>query len=79
MKIRWFPPSWIEISYKKSILYIDPAYLKTYYKNHPTKIEYSTWPDEIDGLPEELPIANIILMTQHCWAYRRQRRGQWKE
>jgi hypothetical protein len=53
MKIRWFPPSRIRIGYKNSILYLDPTYLKPYYKNHPSKIRYNTWPDEIGGLPEE--------------------------
>lgn len=70
IRIKWFPPSWVQITHNNSVLYIDPAYLKTYYKKHPTKIEYSTWPDEIDGLPEELPIADGILLTHghkdHC-------------
>lgn len=68
--IRWFPPSWVQIQNAKSVLYIDPAYLKKYYTNHPSKIEYSTWPDDIDGLPEQLPVADIILLTHehkdHC-------------
>jgi L-ascorbate metabolism protein UlaG (beta-lactamase superfamily) len=70
VKIRWFPPAWVQIVHDKSILYIDPAYLMSYYKKHPTKIEYSRWPDEIDGLPEELPAGNVILLTHehkdHC-------------
>ena len=68
--IRWFPPSWIQIKNTNSVLYVDPAYLKKYYSNHSTKIEYSTWPDEVDGLPDELPKADIILLTHrhkdHC-------------
>jgi L-ascorbate metabolism protein UlaG (beta-lactamase superfamily) len=70
IEIKWFPPAWVQIRYKDSILYIDPAYLMSYYKKHPAKIEYSKWPDEIDGLPEVLPAANIILLTHqhkdHC-------------
>lgn len=70
LEIKWFPPSWVQIKFNDSILYIDPAYLKTYYQNHPSKIEYSSWPDEIDGLPEKLHLAEIILLTHehkdHC-------------
>ncbi len=52
--IKWFPPSWIQIKTKALIIYIDPAYLRTYYTKHPHKIEFSKWPDPIDGLPEKL-------------------------
>lgn len=65
ISIKWFPPSWCQISTQGKIIYIDPAYLKTYYKNHPKKIEFSTWPDPIDGLPEELEKADLILVTHH--------------
>ena len=45
---------------------LDPAYLKKYYTNYPKKIEFSTWPDPIDGLPEkDLERADIILVTHH--------------
>jgi len=36
------------------IIYIDRAYLRTYFTNYPKKIEFSKWPDPIDGLPENL-------------------------
>jgi L-ascorbate metabolism protein UlaG (beta-lactamase superfamily) len=66
IKIKWFPPSWFQIKTKYKILYIDPAYLKTNFTNYPKKIEFSTWPDPIDGLPEkDLEIADIILVTHH--------------
>jgi len=52
--IKWFPPSWIQIKTKALIIYIDPVYLRTYYTKHPHKIEFSKWPDPIDGLPEKL-------------------------
>ena len=68
--IKWFPPSWFQIKNKDRIIYIDPAYLRTYFKDYPKKIEFSRWPDPIDGLPEELEKANIILVTHdhadHC-------------
>lgn len=68
--IKWFPPSWIQIKVRHQIIYIDPAYLRTYYTKHPKKIEFSKWPDPIDGLPEELERGDIILFTHdhadHC-------------
>ncbi|MGD2271900.1 MAG: MBL fold metallo-hydrolase [Desulfobacterales bacterium] len=63
--IKWFPPSWLQIKAGSKIIYIDPAYLRTYFKNHPNKIDFSKWPDPIDGLPEDLARADIILLTHH--------------
>ena len=54
--IKWFPPSWFQLKSKDMIIYIDPAYLGTYY-------EFSKWPDPIDGLPEKLETADVILIT----------------
>jgi len=66
ISLKWFPPSWFQIKTGDKIIYIDPAYLKTYFKNYPQKIEFSTWPDPIDGLPEkDLPKADLILITHH--------------
>ena len=68
--IKWFPPSWIQIKVDSKIIYIDPAYLRTYFTKYPKKIEFSKWPDPIDGLPEDLEKADIILITHdhadHC-------------
>lgn len=68
--IKWFPPSWVQIKAGKKIIYIDPAYLRTYFTKHPQKIEFSKWPDPIDGLPEKLVKADMILLTHdhadHC-------------
>jgi L-ascorbate metabolism protein UlaG (beta-lactamase superfamily) len=61
--IKWFPPSWFQIKTKNLIVYIDPAYLRSYYTNYPKKIEFSKWPDPIDGLPEKLDKADVILIT----------------
>ena len=63
--IKWFPPAWFQISTKDKNIYVDPAYLRTYFTNYPKKIEFSRWPDPIDGLPEELEKADIILFTHH--------------
>lgn len=70
IRIQWFPPSWFQIKAKDTIIYIDPSYMRTYYTKYPKKIEFSTWPDPIDGLPEELDKADVILVTHdhkdHC-------------
>jgi L-ascorbate metabolism protein UlaG (beta-lactamase superfamily) len=70
ISLKCFPPSWIQIKTEDSIIYIDPAYLRTYFTKHPHKIEFSKWPDPIDGLPEKLEKADIILITHdhadHC-------------
>lgn len=63
--IKWFPPSWLQIKGEGLILYIDPAYLRTYFADYAQRIEFSKWPDPIDGLPEELEPADIILVTHH--------------
>jgi L-ascorbate metabolism protein UlaG (beta-lactamase superfamily) len=65
ISIKWFPPSWIQISTQKKLIYVDPSYLKTYFKDYPKRIEFSSWPDPIDGLPEELEKADLILVTHH--------------
>lgn len=65
ISIKWFPPSWFQIKTGNHITYIDPAYLRTYFTHYPKRIEYSKWPDPIDGLPEELEQADIILITHH--------------
>jgi len=43
--IKWFPPSRIQIKTEDTIIYIDPAYLRTYFTKHPHKIEFSKWLD----------------------------------
>jgi len=56
--IKWFPNSWFQIKTQSQMLYIDPAYLRTYFTKYPKRIEFSRWPDPIDGLPEELEKAD---------------------
>ncbi len=64
--IKWFPPSWIQIKTSDELIYIDPAYLKKYYAGFSNKVEFSTWPDAIDGLPDkDLEKADVILVTHH--------------
>ena len=65
ISIKWFPPSWIQISAHNKLIFIDPAYLKTYFKDYPKRIDFSSWPDPIDGLPEELEKADLVLVTHH--------------
>ncbi len=70
ISIKWFPPSWLQIKSSDIIIYVDPAYLRTYFSKYPKKIEFSKWPEPIDGLPEDLKKADIILITHdhadHC-------------
>ncbi len=63
--LRWFPNSWIQIKTKGLVIYVDPAYLTTYFAGYPKRIEFSKWPDPIDGLPEMLEPADYILITHH--------------
>lgn len=64
--IKWFPPSWCQIKSRGRVVYIDPAYLKTHFTHYPKKIDYTRWPDPIDGLPEaDLEKADLILVTHH--------------
>ena len=63
VSLKWFPPSWIQIKADGKIIYIDPAYLRSYYLKHPKKIEFTKWPQPIDGLPEKLEKADLILIT----------------
>lgn len=70
VEVKWFPPAWVQIKSEKSVIYIDPSYINTYYENHPSKIVLSKRPDETDGLPEKLEMADLILLTHehrdHC-------------
>lgn len=63
--IKWFPPSWVVIRVERQIIHIDPAYLRTNFSHYPKHIEFTKWSDPIDGLPEELEKADIILVTHH--------------
>lgn len=65
VSIKWFPPSWFQIKTKDKTIYIDPAWMRMYYTKYPKKIEFSKWPDPIDGLPEELEKADVIILTHH--------------
>jgi L-ascorbate metabolism protein UlaG (beta-lactamase superfamily) len=65
ISLKWFPPSWIQVNAGETIIYIDPAYLRTNFMNYPKRIEFSKWPDPIDGLPEKLEKGDVILVTHH--------------
>jgi L-ascorbate metabolism protein UlaG (beta-lactamase superfamily) len=69
-QVRWFPPSWLQLKNRGRIIYVDPAYLRTHFTKYPKRIEFARWPDPIDGLPEELEQADIILVSHshkdHC-------------
>jgi len=65
--IRWFLPAWLQIrAGMNEIIYVDPSYLKRYYKNYTKKVEFFTWHDLIGELPEKrLEKADVILVTHH--------------
>lgn len=64
--LTFFQPSWFLIQTKRLVIYIDPAYLKKYYTHFHTNKLYTTWPQPIDGLPDEkLPKADLIFITHH--------------
>jgi len=63
--IKWFPRSWFQIKTKDRVIYVDPAYLRSCFTHYPKRIDFSKWPDPIDGLPEELEKADVILLTHH--------------
>lgn len=64
-RIRWFPRSWTQIVTGDQTIYVDPSYLKTCFHDSTSKIEFSSRPDPIDGLPEELQPADLILVNHH--------------
>ena len=63
--IKWFPPSWVQIKFGKMVSYLDPAFLRTNFVGYPKTIEFTRWPEPIDGLPENLEIADYIFITHH--------------
>jgi len=66
ISIKFFQPSWFQIKSDNKIIYIDPAYLGKYYIKYPKKIDFTKWPDPIDGLPDKnLEKADLILITHH--------------
>ena len=66
ISIQFFQPSWFKIKTGSKIIYIDPAYLSKYYTMYPQKIDFTKWPDPIDGLPDrDLEKADLILISHH--------------
>jgi len=65
ISIRWFRRAWFQIRARDRVIYIDPAYMKVCFTNYPKRVLFTTWPDPIDGLPEELEKADIVLVTHH--------------
>lgn len=73
LSVRWFPASWLLIELAGAVVYIDPAYIRSYFDSYSSRVDFSRWPDPIDGLPEpDLPLADAILVTHahkdHCKA-----------
>jgi hypothetical protein len=50
---RRFAPSWLLVRDRDGgVVHLDPAYLGTYFAGYPGRVDFSRWPDPIDGLPE---------------------------
>jgi len=63
ISIKWFPPSWIQISAQNKLIYIDPAYLKTYFKYYPKRIEIQNVPSFADKLGVKLEVPGMVTLT----------------
>lgn len=70
IQIKWFPRSWIQIKINDIVIYIDPSYMKSYYKNNKNIIKFPDINDDDAELPEVLEKADYILYTHshkdHC-------------
>lgn len=70
LAIKLFPRSWVQIKCNDKVLYIDPSYMKSYYKNSSTVVKYPDLKDDDAELPEPLELADYILYTHshkdHC-------------
>lgn len=68
MIIKWFPRSWIQIKVPDYVIYIDPSYMSTYFKESNQKVIFSELEDDV--LPEKLEAGNLILISHvhkdHC-------------
>jgi L-ascorbate metabolism protein UlaG (beta-lactamase superfamily) len=63
MLIKLFPHSWLLIESGQTKIHVDPSYLEKFFENHPAKIEFSRGPQGVDGLPEPMEKAGLILIT----------------
>ena len=66
VSIKCYPPSWIQINTHNKLIFIDPAYLKTHFKDYPKRIEFSSFIPEMQGLGQEdvalLPVGGTFTM-----------------
>ena len=63
MRLKLFPHSWLMIESNRFRVYVDPSYVSRFFQSHPGKIEFSSTPDGVDGLPEPLEKGDLILIT----------------
>jgi L-ascorbate metabolism protein UlaG (beta-lactamase superfamily) len=63
MVLKLFPHAWLLIESDQTRIHVDPSYLDRFFENHPEKIEFSRGPDGVDGLPEPMEKADLILIT----------------
>ncbi|MGD0272608.1 MAG: MBL fold metallo-hydrolase [Gaiellaceae bacterium] len=63
MVLKLFPHAWLLIESDQTRIHVDPSYLDRFFENQPGKIEFSRGPDGVDGLPEPMEKADLILIT----------------
>jgi L-ascorbate metabolism protein UlaG (beta-lactamase superfamily) len=63
MILKLYPHSWLLLQSDSSRIYVDPSYLERYFVGHPSRIEFGRTPEGVDGLPEQLDKADLILLT----------------
>lgn len=63
MHVKLFPHSWLLIEIGATRIHVDPSYVDRFFANHPGRIEFSRGPEGVDGLPEPMEKADLILIT----------------
>jgi len=61
--LKLFPHSWLLIETAQMRIHVDPSYLERFFEGHPAKIEFARGPGGVDGLPESMEKADLILIT----------------
>ncbi len=61
--LKLFPHSWLLIETEQSRIHVDPSYLDRFFEGHAAKIEFARGSSGVDGLPEPMEKADLILIT----------------
>lgn len=70
VEIRYFPRSWIQIKSRGFVIYIDPSFMKSYYRKFKETVKFPSFKNDDAELPDNLEKADVILYTHahkdHC-------------